>query len=78
MPGTFNVPGRKPPSCPPPRNGRLEKPPFRRAGYFGVPPDKLVSGRRRGGTDLALVLWEFWTYSFLGYLLEKGFAAVRG
>ena len=23
---------------------------------------------------LALVLWEFWTYSFLGYLLEKGFA----
>ena len=25
---------------------------------------------------MALVLWEFWTYSFLGYLLEKGFAAV--
>ena len=24
---------------------------------------------------LALALWEFWTYSFLGYLLEKGFAA---
>ena len=23
---------------------------------------------------LALALWEFWTYSFLGYLLEKGFA----
>ena len=25
---------------------------------------------------MALLLWEFWTYSFLGYLLEKGFAAV--
>lgn len=24
---------------------------------------------------VALALWEFWTYSFLGYLLEKGFAA---
>lgn len=24
---------------------------------------------------MALALWEFWTYSFLGYLLEKGFAA---
>jgi len=24
---------------------------------------------------VALVLWQFWTYSFLGYLLEKGFAA---
>lgn len=25
---------------------------------------------------MALWLWEFWTYSFFGYLLEKGFAAV--
>ena len=24
---------------------------------------------------MSLVLWEFWTYSFFGYLLEKGFAA---
>jgi uncharacterized membrane protein len=24
---------------------------------------------------MALLLWQFWTYSFLGYLLEKGFAA---
>ena len=24
---------------------------------------------------MALWLWQFWTYSFLGYLLEKGFAA---
>ena len=27
---------------------------------------------------LAADLWLFWTYSFLGYLLEKGFAAVTG
>ena len=27
---------------------------------------------------LAVDLWLFWTYSFLGYLLEKGFAAVTG
>lgn len=26
--------------------------------------------------NLALCLWLFWTYSFLGYLLEKGYAAV--
>ena len=24
---------------------------------------------------MALVLWRFWTYSFLGYLLEKAYAA---
>lgn len=25
--------------------------------------------------EMSLLLWRFWTYSFLGYLLEKGFAA---
>ncbi|SFP20460.1 Putative ABC-transporter type IV [Oscillibacter sp. PC13] len=25
---------------------------------------------------MALLFWQFWTYSFLGYLLEKGFAVV--
>lgn len=28
-----------------------------------------------GRAVLALTLWQFWTYSFFGYLLEKGFAA---
>ena len=37
------------------------------------PPDKLVSGK--GESRLSLVLWTFWTYSFFGYLLERGYAA---
>ena len=36
------------------------------------PPDKLVSGK--GESRLSLVLWTFWTYSFFGYLLERGYA----
>ena len=37
------------------------------------PPDKLLSGK--GESRLSLVLWTFWTYSFFGYLLERGYAA---
>ena len=37
------------------------------------PPDKLVSGK--GESRLSLVLWTCWTYSFFGYLLERGYAA---
>ena len=29
-----------------------------------------------GGTHMELWLWKFWTYSFLGLLLEKAYAAV--
>lgn len=29
----------------------------------------------KGGVRLSLWLWTFWTYSFLGYLLERGYAA---
>ena len=29
----------------------------------------------KGGVELSLWLWLFWTYSFFGYLLEKGYAA---
>ena len=39
---------------------------------FPVPVDKLV----KGGIFMALLLWQFWIYSFLGYLLERLFAAV--
>ena len=35
-------------------------------------PDKLDGG---GGIGLSLALWTFWTYSFFGYLLERGYAA---
>ena len=27
---------------------------------------------------MELLLWQFWTYSFLGYLLERGYAAAAG
>ena len=37
------------------------------------PPDKLLSGKWE--SRLSLVLWTFWTYSFFGYLLERGYAA---
>lgn len=41
-------------------------------GMIVPAPDKLDGG---GGIGLSLALWTFWTYSFFGYLLERGYAA---
>ena len=45
----------------------------RATGYEDPPSGPNCPGR--GNETLALGLWLFWTYSFLGYLLEKGYAA---